>query len=125
MKAIIRRLRRLEEVRGVHQQEEGPNLAELLRERRRCRAEANGEPFEGGHTEGLLMTQMRLYPSLTFCGWDADAPQRQTNARQGATDIRCSASRPDINVSPVICSQVLVRSEERRVGKERRPRWSP
>ena len=45
MKAIIRRLRRLEEVRVVREHEEGPNVVELIRERRRRRAEANGEPF--------------------------------------------------------------------------------
>jgi len=46
MKAIIRRLRRLEEVRVVREQEEGPSPVELMRERRRRRAEASGEPFE-------------------------------------------------------------------------------
>ena len=46
MKAIIRRLRRLEEVRVVREQEEGPSPAAVIRERRRRRAEANGEPFE-------------------------------------------------------------------------------
>ena len=46
MKAIIRRLRRLEEVRVVREHEEGPNVVELIRERRRRRAEANGAPFE-------------------------------------------------------------------------------
>ena len=45
MKAIIRRLCRLEEVRVVREQE-GPSPVELMRERRRRRAEADGEPFE-------------------------------------------------------------------------------
>jgi hypothetical protein len=45
MKAIIRRLCRLEEVRVVREQE-GPSPVELIRERRRRRAEASGEPFE-------------------------------------------------------------------------------
>ena len=45
MKAIIRRLRRLEEVRIVREQE-GPSPVELIRERRRRSAEASGEPFE-------------------------------------------------------------------------------
>jgi hypothetical protein len=45
MKAIIRRLRRLEEVRVVREQE-GPSPVELIRERRRRRAEASGEPFD-------------------------------------------------------------------------------
>jgi hypothetical protein len=45
MKAIIRRLCRLEEVRVVREQE-GPSPVELIRERRRRRAEASGKPFE-------------------------------------------------------------------------------
>ena len=53
MKAIIRRLRRLEEAKVVRQQEEGPSVADLLRERRRRRAEVNGEPFEERPFEGL------------------------------------------------------------------------
>ena len=55
MKAIIRRLRRLEEVRAVREQDEGPSPIDLIRERRRRRAEANGEPFEE-----------RLYRGLTY-----------------------------------------------------------
>jgi hypothetical protein len=46
MKAIIRRLCRLEEITIVHQQDEGPGPIDLIRERRRRRAEASGEPFE-------------------------------------------------------------------------------
>ena len=46
MKAIIRRLCRLEEVRAVREQYEGPSPIDLIRERRRHRAEASGEPFE-------------------------------------------------------------------------------
>ena len=45
MKAIIRRLCRLEEVRVVREQG-GPSPVELIRERRRRRAEASGEPLE-------------------------------------------------------------------------------
>ena len=45
MKAIIRRLCRLEEVRVVREQE-GLSPVDLIRERRRRRAEASGEPFE-------------------------------------------------------------------------------
>ena len=45
MKAIIKRLCRLEEVRAVREQD-GPSPVELIRERRRRRAEASGEPFE-------------------------------------------------------------------------------
>jgi hypothetical protein len=45
MKAIIKRLCRLEEVRAVREQE-GPSPVDLIRERRRRRAEASGEPFE-------------------------------------------------------------------------------
>lgn len=46
MKTIIRRLRRLEEDRSSPERQEREGLAELLRERRRRRAEASGEPFE-------------------------------------------------------------------------------
>ena len=52
MKAIIRRLCRLEEVRVVREQE-GPSPVELMRERRRRRAEADGEPFEERPDEEL------------------------------------------------------------------------
>ena len=52
MKAIIRRLCRLEEVRVVREQE-GPSPVELMRERRRRRAEADGEPFEEWPDEEL------------------------------------------------------------------------
>ena len=52
MKAIITRLRRLEEVRVVREQE-GPSPVELMRERRRRRAEADGEPFEEWPDEEL------------------------------------------------------------------------
>ncbi len=46
MKAIDRRLRRLEESFAPQENEELGRLVELLRERRRRRAEASGEPFE-------------------------------------------------------------------------------
>jgi hypothetical protein len=46
MKAIDRRLRRLEESLAPQENEEVVRLVALLRERRRRRAEASGEPFE-------------------------------------------------------------------------------
>jgi hypothetical protein len=46
MKAIDRRLRRLEERFAPPENEEVGRLVALLRERRRRRAEACGEPFE-------------------------------------------------------------------------------
>ena len=46
MKAIDRRLRRLQERLAPQENEEVRRLVELLRERRRRRAEACGEPFE-------------------------------------------------------------------------------
>jgi hypothetical protein len=46
MKAIDRRLRRLEESFSPQENEQGESLAELIRARRRRRAEASGEPFE-------------------------------------------------------------------------------
>jgi hypothetical protein len=46
MKAIDRRLRRLEERLVPQENEEVGRLVTLLRERRRRRLEASGEPFE-------------------------------------------------------------------------------
>jgi len=46
MKAIDRRLRRLEESFAPQENEEVGRLVALLRERRRRRLEANGEAFE-------------------------------------------------------------------------------
>ncbi len=46
MKAIDRRLRRLEESFAPQENEEVGRLVKLLRERRRRRLEASGEPFE-------------------------------------------------------------------------------
>jgi hypothetical protein len=54
MKAIDRRLRRLQDRFAPEENEEVGRLVELLRERRRRRAEACGEPFE-----------VRPYESLT------------------------------------------------------------
>jgi len=46
MKAIDRRLRRLQERFAPQEDEEVRSLVTLLRERRRRRLEASGEPFE-------------------------------------------------------------------------------
>jgi hypothetical protein len=46
MKAIDRRLRRLQERFAPQENEEVRSLVTLLRERRRRRLEASGEPFE-------------------------------------------------------------------------------
>jgi hypothetical protein len=46
MRAIIRRLQKLEVHRAVAVNERGPGAAELLRERRRRRLEADGQPDE-------------------------------------------------------------------------------
>ena len=46
MKAIDRRLRRLEESFAPEENEQGESLADLIRERRRRRLEASGEPLE-------------------------------------------------------------------------------
>jgi hypothetical protein len=45
MKTIIRRLRQLEE-KAANQEIGGPNPVDVLRERRRRRAEASGVPYE-------------------------------------------------------------------------------
>jgi predicted RNase H-like nuclease (RuvC/YqgF family) len=59
MKAIDRRLRRLEERLAPQENEEVGRLVELLRERRRRRAEASGEPFEVRSCEALTLDQNR------------------------------------------------------------------
>ena len=46
MKAIVRRLRRLEDQARPMLNEHGQTLAEVIRERRRRRLEAAGLPFE-------------------------------------------------------------------------------
>jgi len=59
MKAIDRRLRRLEESFAPRENEQGESLAELIRERRRRRSEASGEAFESRPYEGLTDDQNR------------------------------------------------------------------
>ncbi len=59
MKAIDRRLRRLEENFAPQENEEVGRLVALLRERRRRRLEASGEPFESGPSERLSDDQDR------------------------------------------------------------------
>jgi hypothetical protein len=59
MKAIDRRLRRLAESFAPQENEEVARLLTLLRERRRRRLEANGEPFESRPCEHLTDDQIR------------------------------------------------------------------
>jgi hypothetical protein len=59
MKAINRRLRRLEESFAPQENEEVRSLVALLRERRRRRLEASGEPFELRPCEGFTDDQTR------------------------------------------------------------------
>ena len=59
MKAIDRRLRRLEESFAPQENEEVGRLVTLLRERRCRRLEASGEPFESGPSERLTDDQIR------------------------------------------------------------------
>ncbi len=80
MKAIDKRLRRLEESLTPQENEEVQSLVTLLRERRR-RAEAYGEPFEVRQCERLTDDHDRL---LTSCGVGVSALRRTTNARQGS-----------------------------------------
>jgi hypothetical protein len=54
MKAIDRRLRRIEERLAPQEDEQEESLAELIRVRRRRRAEASGERFEVRPYEGRL-----------------------------------------------------------------------
>jgi predicted RNase H-like nuclease (RuvC/YqgF family) len=57
MKAIDRRLRRLEERLAPEENEEVRRLVELLRARRRRRLEVSGEPFEVRPCERLTDDQ--------------------------------------------------------------------
>ena len=57
MKAIDRRLRRLEESFAPQENEEVVRLVALLRERRRRRLEASGEPFESRPCERFTEDQ--------------------------------------------------------------------
>jgi hypothetical protein len=59
MKAIDRRLRRLEDRFAPEENEEVRSLVTLIRERRRRRLEASGEPFEEGPCERLSDDQIR------------------------------------------------------------------
>ena len=59
MKAIDRRLRRLQESFAPQENEEVWRLVALLRERRRRRAEEAGEPFEERRCEALSDDQNR------------------------------------------------------------------
>ena len=59
MKAIDRRLRRLEESFAPQENEEVGRLVELLRERRRHRAEQAGEPLEVRRFEALTDDENR------------------------------------------------------------------
>src|SRR3712207_7119887 len=49
----------------------------------------------------------------------------QRALREGLTNIRAILAKPEDPRLPVAVDLVLVRSEERRVGKECRSRWSP
>jgi hypothetical protein len=57
MKAMDRRLRRLQERFAPQENEEVARLVALLRERRRRRLEASGEPFESWPSERLTDDQ--------------------------------------------------------------------
>ena len=59
MKAIDRRLRRLAESFAPQENEEVARLVTLLRERRRRRLEASGEPFESWPCERFTDDQTR------------------------------------------------------------------
>jgi hypothetical protein len=66
MKAIDRRLRRLEESFAPQENEEVRSLVALLRERRRRRLEASGEPLEVRRFEALTDDQEGLYRLPTW-----------------------------------------------------------
>ena len=59
MRAVIGRLRRLENRVGPQRYMERQRLADLLRDRRRRRLEASGEPFEDLPLEGVAPGPVR------------------------------------------------------------------
>ena len=78
MKAIDRRLRRLQDRLAPQENEEVRSLVALLRERRRRRLEASGRPMNLGHSNILRMIKPGIYQLPTFCGWDVGASQHRT-----------------------------------------------
>ena len=88
MKAIDRRVRRLEESFAPQENEEVGRLVTLLRERRRRRLEASGEPYESRPCERLTDDQNRALSFADICGACVDASWRRMNSTGVATDIR-------------------------------------
>jgi hypothetical protein len=86
MKAIDRRLRRLQESFAPQENEEVRRLVTLLRERRRRRAEACGEPFEDRPCEGLTDDQER---PLSVADILRSGCQRVPAPNQGLNSQQC------------------------------------
>jgi hypothetical protein len=79
MKAIDRRLRRLQERFAPQENEEVRSLVALLRERRRRRLEASGEPCESWRSERLTDDQTRhlsVADALRMGRRRVEAPER-------------------------------------------------
>ena len=75
MKAIDRRLRRLEEQARPQVNERDQRIAEVLRERRRRRLEAAGLPFKERSWVGLTGAQS-FGEALQLCLWQARESRR-------------------------------------------------
>jgi hypothetical protein len=75
MRAIDRRLSRLEDLLAPEENEEVRRLVELLLARRRRRAEEAGEPSEERRFEALTDDQNRPLSIVTSCGAGVDASQ--------------------------------------------------
>ena len=75
MRAIDRRLRRLEESFAPQENEEVRRLVALLRDRRRRRLEASGEPFEVRPCLRFTDDQDRPLSVAEVCGWGVGESQ--------------------------------------------------
>jgi hypothetical protein len=110
MKAIDRRLRRLQERIAPQENEEVVRLVALLRERRRRRAEANGEPFEVRPCEALTDDQKRPLSIAEIL--------RSGRRRDAALNESPTKVASDILIAPVALPRALQAPEPAALGTE-------
>ena len=91
MRTITRRLRRLEERFTPQKNGDVVRLVALIRERRRSRLEASGEPFEVRSCEALTDEQSR---QCSHCWTDRQRERAAISCKQHRTECRrCRISR--------------------------------
>ncbi len=92
MKAIDRRLRWLEERLAPQENEEAGRLVALLRERRRRRAEASGEPFEERPCEWHVDDQNGPLSVADILRMG----RRRAATQQASAELNAATSRPRV-----------------------------